>query len=60
MSRIDCFHSCAQVASRLVSVFTTWRNFDEARQQQMRAQLRRIVDTQGLSENVFEIASKSL
>lgn len=26
----------------------------------MRAQLQRIVDTEGLSENVFEIASKSL
>jgi hypothetical protein len=26
----------------------------------MRAQLQRILDTQGLSENVFEIASKSL
>jgi aminopeptidase N len=49
-----------QVASRLVSAFTTWRNFDSSRQQLMRAQLQRIVDTPGLSENVFEIASKSL
>ena len=49
-----------QVASRLVSVFTTWRQFDAVRGQKMRAQLERIVATPGLSENVFEIASKSL
>lgn len=49
-----------QVASRLVSVFTTWKQFDAARGQKMRAQLERIVATPGLSENVFEIASKSL
>lgn len=49
-----------QVAARMVSAFTTWRQFDKARQTAMRAQLERIVAHKGLSENVFEIASKSL
>jgi hypothetical protein len=31
-----------------------------ASQAMMRAQLQRIIDTEGLSENVYEIVSKSL
>ena len=50
----------AQVAARMVSCFTTYRNFDSARSALMRAQLERISAHKGLSENVFEIASKSL
>ena len=49
-----------QVAARLVSAFTTWKQFDSGRQALMKAQLQRIVGTKGLSDNVFEIASKSL
>lgn len=49
-----------QVAARMVSAFTTWKQFDESRQKAMQAQLKRIVETPGISENVFEIASKSL
>jgi aminopeptidase N len=49
-----------QVASRVVSAFTNWRQFDAARGDMMRTQLKRIADTPGVSENVFEIASKSL
>ena len=49
-----------QVAARMVSAFTNWRQFDPKRQALMRAQLQRIVDTPGISENVFEIASKSV
>lgn len=49
-----------QVASRIVGAFTTFKQYDAERQSMMRAQLQRILDTQGLSENVFEIASKSL
>ncbi|KAI7843850.1 hypothetical protein COHA_002401 [Chlorella ohadii] len=45
-----------QVASRLVSAFSTFKNYDPARQALMKAQLQRIVDTEGLSDNVFEIA----
>ncbi|KAJ9514038.1 hypothetical protein QJQ45_021130 [Haematococcus lacustris] len=49
-----------QVAARMVSAFTTFKQFDNKRQALMKAQLERIVATPGLSENVFEIASKSL
>lgn len=48
-----------QVAARMVGAFTNWRNFDEKRQGLMKAQLERIVKSEGLSENVYEIASKS-
>jgi len=51
-----------QVAARMASAFSTYRQFDSERQAMMKAQLQRIVDEQknGLSENVYEIASKSL
>ncbi|OMO79568.1 Peptidase M1, alanine aminopeptidase/leukotriene A4 hydrolase [Corchorus capsularis] len=49
-----------QVASRMVSAFSRWRRFDENRQKLAKAQLEKIISANGLSENVFEIASKSL
>ena len=49
-----------QVASRLVSCFTSWRHYDSKRQALMKGELQRIVETNGLSDNVFEIASKAL
>jgi len=49
-----------QVASRMTNPFTRWRSYDSARQALMKAQLERIVATEGLSENTFELASKSL
>lgn len=49
-----------QVASRLVSCFTSWRQYDDDRQAMMKGELQRIVETNGLSDNVFEIASKAL
>ncbi|CAI0476153.1 unnamed protein product, partial [Linum tenue] len=49
-----------QVASRMVSAFSRWRRYDETRQSLAKAQLEMIVSANGLSENVFEIASKSL
>ncbi|XWS48912.1 hypothetical protein CRYUN_Cryun13aG0117500 [Craigia yunnanensis] len=49
-----------QVASRMVSAFSRWRRFDESRQKLAKAQLEKIMSANGLSENVFEIASKSL
>uniref|UniRef100_A0A7S3VSY4 Aminopeptidase N n=2 Tax=Dunaliella tertiolecta TaxID=3047 RepID=A0A7S3VSY4_DUNTE len=49
-----------QVAARMVSAFTQFRQYDKQRQGLMRAQLERIVATNGLSENVFEICTKSL
>ncbi|OVA08651.1 Peptidase M1 [Macleaya cordata] len=49
-----------QVASRMVSAFSRWRRYDGTRQALAKAQLEMIMSTNGLSENVFEIASKSL
>ncbi|GLI71085.1 hypothetical protein VaNZ11_016002 [Volvox africanus] len=56
--RVDTINH--QVAARMVSAFSTWRQYDSERQVMMRAQLERIVSHPGLSDNVFEIASKSL
>ncbi|CAI9094101.1 OLC1v1029768C1 [Oldenlandia corymbosa var. corymbosa] len=49
-----------QVASRMVSAFSRWKRFDETRQKLAKAQLEMILSANGLSENVFEIVSKSL
>jgi aminopeptidase N len=49
-----------QVASRVASAFTTFKQYDKERQSMMVAQLRRIAAVNGLSENVFEIVTKSL
>ncbi|KAL2547682.1 Peptidase M1 family protein [Forsythia ovata] len=49
-----------QVASRMVSAFSRWKRFDETRQNLAKAQLEMILSANGLSENVYEIASKSL
>ena len=49
-----------QVASRMVSAFTRWRKYEPSRSNAMREQLERIRAKEGLSENVFEIVSKSL
>ena len=48
------------VAARMAGGFTRWKKYDEKRQGLMKAQLERIVKTEGLSENVYEIVSKSL
>jgi aminopeptidase N len=49
-----------QSAARLVPPLGRWKRFDEARANQMRAALMRIVATPGLSKDVMEQASKSL
>ena len=49
-----------QIASRLVTPFSQWRRYGEARQGLMREQLQRIVETDGLSPDVSELAGKSL
>ncbi|KZV31557.1 hypothetical protein F511_07408 [Dorcoceras hygrometricum] len=49
-----------QVASRTVSALSRWKRYDENRQALAKAQLIMILSKNGLSENVFEIASKSL
>jgi aminopeptidase N len=48
------------VAARLLEPLGGWRRYDPALGALMREQLQRIVDTQGLSKNVFEMASRAL
>jgi len=50
------------VAARIVSssAFTALKDYDTERAQMMREQLSHISAENGLSENVFEIVSKSL
>ncbi|MCP4042707.1 MAG: aminopeptidase N [Gammaproteobacteria bacterium] len=49
-----------QVAARLLGAMSRWNRFDEERRRQMHAQLDRIVTTQPLSKDVYEVAHKSL
>ena len=49
-----------QVAAKLVSAFNAWRKYDGARQELMQAELERIVASDRLSRNVYEIAAKAL
>ena len=49
-----------QIASRLAGAFSRWRRYDEERQGLMRAELERVLAHEGLSRDLYEIASKSL
>jgi aminopeptidase N len=49
-----------QVASRMVTPLTAWRKAETARQLLMKSQLQRLIDTKDISNDVFELASKSL
>lgn len=49
-----------QIASRLVTPLTRWRRYNSNRQELMRTQLQRIMDSGNLSRDVFEVVSKSL
>ena len=49
-----------QVAARMLRIMSRWQRYDSARQGLMQEQLKRILDTQGVSKDVYEIASKSL
>ena len=58
---------CAQVdrlnrsvAARISGGFTRWRQLDEKRQKLMKAEIKRIVETKGISENLYEVMNKSL
>jgi len=55
---VDSFNPA--VAARMVSAFTTWKRLDAGRQALIKAQLEQIVAREGVSDNIFEIASKSL
>lgn len=49
-----------QVAARLIASLTQWRRYDKKRQTLMKQQLQRIVQTENISRDVYEVASKSL
>ncbi len=48
------------VAGRMVSAFNLWRRHTPGRQLLMKAQMERILATEGLSKNVFEVVSRAL
>jgi aminopeptidase N len=48
------------IAARLVQNLSRWRRYDAGRQLLMQKQLERIVSKDGLSKDVYEIASRSL
>lgn len=60
MPRVQLDAVNRQVAARVAGAFTTFKQYDAGRQALMRAQLQRLADAEGLSENVYEIVSKSL
>ncbi len=49
-----------QVAARLVEPLTRWQNYEDKRQQLLRKQLERIKANPGISNDVYELVTKSL
>ncbi|OUR75684.1 aminopeptidase N [Alphaproteobacteria bacterium 46_93_T64] len=49
-----------QIAARLVGPLGQWRRYDEERQMLMKAELEAILQTPNLSNDVFEMANRSL
>lgn len=49
-----------QVASRMLGPLTSWRRFDATRQNLMKTQLERVMNSPDISRDVYEVASKSL
>jgi aminopeptidase N len=49
-----------QIAARIMGPLTRWRRFDETRQRLMKGELERILSSDDLSPDVYEIASKSV
>ena len=49
-----------QVAARMAGSFEAWRRYDPQRQRLMRAQLEQMTKVDGLSPNLFEVATKML
>ena len=49
-----------QMAARILSPLTRWGRFDERRQRLMKSELERILQAENISNDVYEIASKSL
>ncbi|MEE9391332.1 MAG: aminopeptidase N [Planctomycetota bacterium] len=49
-----------QLAAGLLRILKSWRRYDPARRALMQAELERVIGTDGLSKNTFEIASMVL
>lgn len=49
-----------QVAARMLRIMSRWRRYDPSRQSLMKSQFQRIINSDGISKDLFEIASKSL
>jgi len=49
-----------QIAARLLRIMARWRRYDAERQKLMKHQLEKILGTDGISKDVFEVASKCL
>lgn len=49
-----------QVASRMLGPLTSWRRHDPNRQNLMKTQLERVMNSPDISRDVYEVASKSL
>jgi len=49
-----------QVAARMAGALSRWKRYDEGRQDLMKTQLKRIKESKGLSNDVYEIVTKSL
>ena len=48
------------VAARIAGAFTQWKQLDTKRQDLIKQELTRILEVEGVSENLYEVASKSL
>jgi aminopeptidase N len=49
-----------QIAARLLQAMASWRRYDTGRQGLMRTALERILEVESLSNDLYEVASKSL
>ncbi len=49
-----------QIASRLSTPLTRWKKYDVRRQAMMKVELERIIETENLSPDTYEVVSKSL
>lgn len=49
-----------QIASRMLRIVSRWRRYDQERQVLIQQQLEQIANSEGISKDVYEVASKSL
>ena len=47
-------------AGRLANCFAQWEQLDSKRQRMIQQEMKRVVDAEGVSENLYEVASKCL